>query len=83
MIARTSQYNNSCLPSIIREWNNLPSTDRNADTVDSFKRHLSQGRVSVPKHYDTGSRRMQILHTRLRTGLSSLEHDLYLKKKHC
>ena len=34
--ARTSQYNNSFLPSTIREWNSLPSTDRNADTVDSL-----------------------------------------------
>ena len=77
--ARTSQYNNSFLPSTIREWNNLPSTDRNADTVDSFKRHLNQGRVSVPKHFYTGSRRMQILHTRLRTYCSSLKSDLYSK----
>ena len=47
--ARTSLYSNSFLPSFIRDWNNLPRADRNADSVDSFKRHLSHGRVSVPK----------------------------------
>ena len=77
--ARTSLYSNSFLPSTIRDWNNLPSADRNADSVNSFKQHLSHGRVSVPEYFYTGNRRMQILHTRLRTGCSSLKHDLYSK----
>ena len=83
--ARTSLYSNSFLPSTIRDWNNLPSADRNADSVDTFKRHLSHGRVSVPKYFYTGNRRMQILHTRLRTGSSSLKYDLYSKNitLHC
>ena len=49
--ARTSLYSNSFLPSTIRDWNNLPSADRNADSIDSFKRHLSHGRVSVPEYF--------------------------------
>ena len=38
--------------------------NRNADTVDAFKRHLNQGRINVPKYFYTGSRHLQILHTR-------------------
>ena len=61
----------------IRHWCIMP--DKKVNTVDSFKRHLNQGRVSVPKHFYTGSRRMQILHTRLRTYCSSLKSDLHSK----
>ena len=74
-----TKYSNSFLPSSIREWNNLPSVDRNANTVDAFKRHLNQGRVNVPKYFYTGSKHLQILHTRLRTGCSSLNLDRYSK----
>ena len=70
--ARTSQYSDSFLPSTIREWSNLPSVDKNEDTVDAFKLHLNQGRVHVPKYFYTGSRDLQILYRRLRTGCSSL-----------
>ena len=77
--ARTRLYSNSFLPSTIRDWNNLPRNVRDVDTVDSFKRHLSQGRANVPKYYYSGSRRLQVLHTRLRTGCSSLKYDLCAK----
>ena len=70
--SRTNQYYNSFLPAVIRDWNDLPCSDRIVDTVDDFKRQLSQGRVIVPKHFYAGNRSMQILHTRLRTGCSSL-----------
>ena len=72
----TSQYYNSFLPAVIRDWNDLR---RIVDTVDDFKRQLNQGRVIVPKYFYTGNRSMQILHTRLRTGCSSLSYDLYSK----
>ena len=35
---------------------------------------------SVPKYYHTGNRKLQILHARLRTKCSSLNHDLFLKR---
>ena len=77
--SRTNQYYNSFFPAAIREWNDLPCSDRIVDTVDDFKRQLSQGRVIVPKYFYAGNRSMQILHTRLRTGCSSLNYDLYSK----
>ena len=77
--SRTNQYYNSFLPAVIRDWNDLPCSDRIVDTVDDFKRQLSQGRVIVPKYFYAGNRSIQILHTRLRTGCSSLNYDLYSK----
>ena len=39
--ARTALYFNSFLPSVIRERNNIPDTDKYVDSVDSFERQCS------------------------------------------
>ena len=78
--ARTNQYYNSFLPSAVRSWNNLPVAVKESDSVNSFKRFLNQNKTPVPKYYYTGSRKAQILHTRLKTNCSSLNMDLFLKK---
>ena len=72
-------YYNSFLPSVIRELNNLPLDIRNSDFLNSFKRRLNDRARYVPKYYYSGNRKLQILHTRLRTGCSPLNHDLFLK----
>ena len=77
--SRTSQYFNSFLPSVVREWNNLPLQIRSSDSVNSFKSQLNRGASVVPKYYYSGNRKLQILHTRLRTNCSSLSNDLFLK----
>ena len=41
------------------------------------KRRLSRGRSYVPKYYSSGKRKLQILHTRIRTNCSSLNYDLF------
>ena len=69
--ARTALYFNSFLPSVIREWNTLPENDKYVDSIDSFKRQISRNKTAVPKYFYTGSRKLQILHTMLRTPLSS------------
>ena len=71
--SHTNQYYKSFLPAVIRDWNDLPCSDRIVGTVDDFKRQLRQGRVIVPKYFYAGNRSMQTLHTRLRTGCSSVE----------
>lgn len=80
VLARTSQYYSSFLPSAIREWNNLPSDSRNSDSVQSFKQNLNVAKLLVPKYFYFGERKLQVLHTRLRTKCSSLNHDLFLKR---
>ena len=50
--SRTNQHYNSFLPAAIRDWNDLPCSDRIVDTVDDFKKQLSQSRVIVPKYFE-------------------------------
>ena len=77
--ARTSLYSNSFLPQLFVIGTTYPALTEMQIQLISFKRHLSHGRVNVHKYFYTGNRRMQILHTRLRTGCSSLKYDLYSK----
>ena len=77
--ARTALYFNSFLPSVIREWNTLSENAKYVDSIDSFKRQISRNKTAVPKYFYTGRRKLQILHTRLWTGCSSLNHDLFVK----
>ena len=77
--ARTSQYANSFLPSTVRNWNSFSIEVSQSDSLTTFKNHLNKNRTPVPKHFYTGSRQFQILHTRLRTNCSSLNNDLFLK----
>ena len=76
---RTNLHYNSFLPSVIRDWNELPVVVRQLDSVGSFKNYLNRDFTPVPKYYLTGNRKSQILHTRLRTNCSSLNNDLFLK----
>ena len=77
--ARSSQYYHSFLPSTTRDWNSLSIEAKQSGSVNSFKRFLNTGKSSVPNHYYIGSRKAQILHTRIRTNCSSLNLDLFLK----
>ena len=78
--ARTALYYNSFLPSVVRDWNNIPDDRINVDSVIAFKNVLSRDKPIVPKHYlFFGNRKEQILHTCLRTNCSVLNYDLYMK----
>ena len=74
-----SEYLYSFRNTNIKEWNNLPLELQQSNTVNSFKYNLTKDKEQTPKHYYTGSRRLQILHTRLRTHCSALNLDLFLK----
>ena len=77
--ARTAMNVNSFLPTVIRDWNNLPTDVRNSQSLLSFKRYLDKDKKYTPKYYYVGARKLQILHTRLRTKSSSLNQHLFLK----
>ena len=64
---------------MVKDWNNLPCAVRDADSTNYFKQRLNQDRVRIPKYFYTGKQKIQILHTRLRTGYSSLNFDLFSK----
>ena len=76
---RTQLYYTSFVPSVIREWNALPGAAKQISTLHSFKVFLNQDKTAIPKYFNYGKRKSQVLHTRLRTGCSSLNNDLYLK----
>ena len=76
---RTNINYNSSLPSVIRDWNELPLVVRQLDSVCSFKNYLNRDFTPVPNYYLTCNRKSQILHTRLRTNSSELNNDLFLK----
>ena len=64
---------------MVRDWNSLPDDHRNATTVDSFKCHLNHNKKVVPRHFYMGHRKLQVLHTRLRTKCSALNYDLFIR----
>ena len=58
----------SFLPSVVREWNNLPQSSRSAATLASSKMSLNK----QPQYYFIGKRLGQIYRARLRTKSNSL-----------
>ena len=78
-VCRTQSYASSFLPATIRDWNSLPISTRQSESVPSFKYKLRTHSAKPSLLYNVGSRRNQIMHCRLRLGCSSLNHDLHRK----
>ena len=76
---RINQYFISFLPSTIRDWITLSEEHRNSTSVASFKHTLNQTNIYVPMCFFVGDRRPQVLHTRLHTKCSALNHEIHLK----
>ena len=76
--ARTAYYGNSFLPSVIKLWNEIPVEVRNA-SLSIFKKYLNRNKVSPPRYYYIGSRKAQILHSKLRLECSALNEHLFRK----
>ena len=76
---RTSLYERSFLPSVIKEWNTIPLDIRENNSLSNFKKYLNRGILNPPNYYCIGNRREQALHARLRTNCSSLKYDLFRK----
>ena len=79
--SNTQLYYNSFLPSVVRDWNELPHTTRNAPSISAFKRSLNSTLIDVPLFNLDGKRIGQIYHSRLRMDCNSLNHLLFSKKK--
>ena len=67
---------NSFIPSTVKLWNNLDISTRNIPKISTFKRLIYPSCCKAPEYYGEGSRRLNILHTRLRYHCSSLNADL-------
>ena len=75
---RSQQYFNSFLPSVIRDWNELPEDIKSSRSVKSFKVKLNRS-VAVPYYFLAGNRTGQVHLCRLRTDCSPLNSNLYRK----
>ena len=74
------RFGNSFFPSTIQLWNDLPDDIRQSATLSQFKSTLKNTLLSVdpvPVYYSHGSRYSNIIHTRLRLGLSGLNSHLH------
>jgi len=67
----------SFIPSTLSWWNNLDLTVRNSPNISCFKSRIKENTGKSPEYYGEGSRKLSILHARLRHQCSSLNSDLY------
>ena len=77
--SNTQLYYNYFLPSVVRNWNELPHTTRNATSIRAFKHSLNSTIIGVPLFYLDGKRIGQIYHARLIMDYSSLNPHLFSK----
>ena len=69
----------SFIPSTVSLWNNLDLNVRNSPNISCFKARIKENIVRFPQYYGVqyeGSRKLSILHARLRHRCSSLNSDL-------
>lgn len=74
---RTELYNKSFIPSTTRLWNSLPNNVQSTTSLSQFKTLISVSDSTVPSHFYFGERNQQVIHCRLRIGMSNLNNDLY------
>ena len=79
---RTTSYHKSFFPTTIKQWNQLPETTRNL----SHKKYRKQIREQLgppvpPNYYISGTKEGNILHTRIRNGMTHLNSHLYRIQK--
>jgi hypothetical protein len=77
---RTETYHKSFFPSATELWNELPVFLQSTTSISSFKRHFTHTDTTVPPYYYLGERNEQIIHCRLRLGMSNLNNDLFNRK---
>ena len=78
---RTTLFENSCVPSLISLWNQLPPHLRQIATISSFKREISnymfQSNI-VPSYFFFATRYHSVIHAEMRNNCSDLKNDLFL-----
>ena len=73
---RTELYHRSFIPSTTELWNNIPDNMKRCNSLSVFKRNLREHDCVVPSYFYFGNRKEQIIHCRLRLGISDLNNDL-------
>ena len=76
-LCRTEIYHKSFIPSTTAIWNSLPNHVKQLNSIGQFKSYLRSSDTTVPSYYYRGHRKEQIIHCRLRLGMSDLCFDLW------
>ena len=74
--SRTSVFQRSFFPSTIKLWNSLNPVVRETPNISEFKRHLRPKRAGN-RSLSFGTRKLNVIWTRIRLGCSSLRGQLY------
>lgn len=74
---KTELYKNSFIPSATNLYNELPNEIQSSSSLSLLKKYLSENDNKVPLYFYSGTRQEQLLHCRLRLGMSDLNYDLY------
>ena len=73
---RTELYHRSFIPATTELWNDIPDSMKSCNSLSVFKRNLREHDCVVPSYFHFGNRKEQIVHCRLRLGISDLNDDL-------
>ena len=76
---RTNQHYKSFLPATIRAWNKLPTDTRNSPSLEQFKEAITPTINKPPTYYSSGTRKEQIIQSRMRTKNADLNENLHMK----
>ena len=71
-----NRYKDSFFPQTSLLWNNLPQYIQSSDSLGQLKNFLSAEDPKIPLHYYTGNRKEQLIHCKLRLGMSDLNQDM-------
>ena len=74
---KTALYKKSFFPSSTDLWNDLPESIQCSKSFGEFKRFLRKDDVPVPPYFYIGNRKEQIIHCKMRLGMSDLQNDLF------
>ena len=69
------RYKTSFFPYTTSIWNELPQHIQSSDSIGQVKQYLSRDDPPVPLIYYAGKRKEQIIHCKLRIGMSDLNQD--------
>jgi hypothetical protein len=75
--AKSEAYANSYFPQVCRLWNELPKESKNSTSLEEFKEKTKPNYQPPPQHYYLGTRKQQILMSRLRVKNIDLNANLY------
>ena len=67
----------SFILSTVSSWNNLDLNIRNSLDISCFKSRIKENTIKSSEYYGEGTRKLSMLHAKLRHQFSSMNYDLF------